>query len=75
MARKSKVKALLHGRLEEKDGTEEQLLLEATANQMIFSPQTLMCKEKGICGSYSGDEEKFELKLNDQAAIFIPYDS
>jgi hypothetical protein len=33
-----------------------------------------VCKEKGIFGSYSGDEEKFELKLNDQAVISIPYD-
>jgi hypothetical protein len=61
-----------------KDGTEVQLLLEAyyvpTSNQRLLSPQTLLCKEKGIFGSYSGDEEKFELKLNDQAVISIPYD-
>jgi hypothetical protein len=34
-----------------------------------------MCKEKGIFLFYSGDEEKFELKLNDQSVISIPYDS
>jgi hypothetical protein len=40
-----------------------------------LSPQTLLCKEKGIFGSYSGDEEKFQLKLNYKAAISIPYDN
>jgi ribonuclease HI len=30
-------------------------------------------QEKGICVSYSGDEEKFLLKINDQAVISIPY--
>jgi hypothetical protein len=61
-----------------KDGTEVQLLLEAyyvpTSKQRLLSHQTLLCKEKGIFGSYSGDEEKFELKLNDEAVISIPYD-
>jgi hypothetical protein len=61
-----------------KDGTEVKLLLEAyyvpTSKQILMSPQKLLCKEKGIYGSYSGDEEKFELKLNDQAVISIPYD-
>jgi hypothetical protein len=60
-----------------KYGTEVQLLLEAyyfpTSKQILLSAQTLLCKEKGIFGSYSGDEEKFELKLNDQAVISIPY--
>jgi hypothetical protein len=62
-----------------KDGTEVQLRLEAyyvpTSNQRILSPQTLLCKEKGIFGSYSGDEENFKLKLSDQAVIVIPYDN
>jgi hypothetical protein len=40
----------------------------------MLSHQTLLCKKKGICGSYSGDDEKFELKINDQAVISIPYD-
>jgi hypothetical protein len=61
-----------------KDGTEVKLLVEAyyvpTSKQRLMSPQTLLCKENGIFGSYSGDEEKFELKLNDQAVISIPYD-
>jgi hypothetical protein len=61
-----------------KDGMEVQLLVEKyyvpTSKQRLLSPQTLLCKEKGIFGSYSGDEEKFELKLNDQAVISIPYD-
>jgi hypothetical protein len=60
-----------------KDGTEVKLLVEAyyvpTSKQILLSPQTLLCKEKGLFGSYSGDEEKFELKLNDQAVISIPY--
>jgi hypothetical protein len=60
-----------------KDGTEVKLHLEAyyvpTSKQRLFSPQTLLCKEKGVFGSYSGDEEKFELKLNDQSVISIPY--
>jgi hypothetical protein len=60
------------------DGIEVKILVEAyyipTSNQRLLSPQTLLCKEKGICRSYSGDEEKFELKINDQAVISIPYD-
>jgi hypothetical protein len=61
-----------------KDGMEVQLIVEAyyvpTSKQRLLSPQTLLCKEKGIFGSYSGDEDKFELKINDQAVISIPYD-
>jgi hypothetical protein len=34
-----------------KDGTEVQLLLEATAKQRLVSPHTLMCKETGKRGS------------------------
>jgi hypothetical protein len=60
-----------------KDGMEVQLLVEAyyvpTSNQRLLYPQTLLCKEKGIFGSYSGDKENFELKLNYQAVISIPY--
>jgi hypothetical protein len=62
-----------------KYGMEVQLLVESyyvpTSKQRLLSPQTLLCKEKGIFRSYSGDEEKFELKLNDQAVISIPYDN
>jgi hypothetical protein len=62
-----------------KDGTEVQLLMEAyyvpTAKHIILSHQALLCKEKGICGSHSGYKEKFELKLNHEAFMSIPYDS
>jgi hypothetical protein len=62
-----------------KDGTEVQILTEAyhvpEANQRLLSPQRLFNKNKGIFGSYSGDEDKFELKLNDNAIISVPYDS
>jgi hypothetical protein len=61
-----------------KDCMEVQLLVESyfvpASKQKMLSPQTLVCKEKGIFGSYSGDEEKFELKLNDQSVISIPCD-
>jgi hypothetical protein len=50
-----------------KDGTEVQIRTEAyhvpEANQRLLSPQRLFNKKKGIFGSYSGDEDKFELKL------------
>jgi hypothetical protein len=62
-----------------KDGTEVPLLVEAyyvsTAKQRLLSPHTILCKENGMFGSYSGDEDRFELKLNDQAVISIPYDN
>jgi hypothetical protein len=40
----------------------------------MLSPQRLFNKKKGIFGSYSGDEDKFELKLNDKPIISVPYD-
>jgi hypothetical protein len=61
-----------------KDGTEVQLRLESyyvpTSKQRLFLLR-LYCAKKEIFGSYSGDKEKFELKLNDQAVISIPYDN
>jgi hypothetical protein len=62
-----------------KDGTEVQIRTEAyyvpEAKQILLSPQRLFNKKKGIFGSYSGDEDKFELKLNDNPIISVPYDS
>jgi hypothetical protein len=61
-----------------KDGTEVQIRTEAyhvlEAKQRLLSHQHLFNKKKGIFGSYSGDEDKFELKLNDNPIISIPYD-
>jgi hypothetical protein len=62
-----------------KYGTEVQIRTEAyhvpEAKQILLSPQRLFNKKKGIFGSYSGDEDKFELKLNDNPMISVPYDS
>jgi hypothetical protein len=62
-----------------KDGTEVQIRTEAyyvpEANQRLLSPRHLFNKKKGIFGSYIGDEDKFELKLNDNPIISVPYDS
>jgi hypothetical protein len=60
-----------------KDGTEVQIRTEAyhvpEAKKILLSPQRLFNKKKGIFGSYSGDEDKFELKLNDNTIISVPY--
>jgi hypothetical protein len=62
-----------------KYGTEVQIRTEAyyvpEAKQRLLSPQRLFNKNKGIFGSYSGDEDKFELKLNGNPIIPVPYDS
>jgi hypothetical protein len=62
-----------------KDGTEDQIPTEAyyvpEAKHRLLSPQRLFNKKKGIFGSYSDDEENFELKLNDNPIISVPYDS
>jgi hypothetical protein len=62
-----------------KDGTEVQIRTEAhlvpEAKQRLLSPQRLFNKKKGIFGSYSGDEDKFELKLNDNPIISVSYES
>jgi hypothetical protein len=62
-----------------KDVTEVQVRTEAyyvpEANQRLLSPQRLLNKKKVSVGSYSGDEDKFELKLNDNPIISVPYDS
>jgi hypothetical protein len=62
-----------------KDGTEVQIPTEAyhipEAKQILLSPQRLFNKKIGIFGSYSGDEDTFELKLNDNPIISVPYDS
>jgi hypothetical protein len=60
-------------------GTEFQICTQAyyvpEANHRLLSPQRLFNKKEGIFGSYSGDEYKFELKLNDNPIISVPYDS
>jgi hypothetical protein len=47
-----------------KNGTEVQLRTEVyyvpEAKQRLLSPQRLFNKKKGIFGSYSGDEDKFD---------------
>jgi hypothetical protein len=52
-----------------KDVTEVQIHTEAyhvpSARQRLLSPQRLCNKKKGIFGTFSGDEDKFELYLND----------
>jgi hypothetical protein len=62
-----------------KDGTEVQIRTEAyhvlEAKQRLLSPHRLLNKKKGIFGSYSGDEYKFELKLNYNPIISVQYDS
>jgi hypothetical protein len=61
-----------------KDGTEGQIGTESyyvpEAKQRLLSPQRLFNKKKGFFVSYSGDEDKFELKLNDNPIISVPYD-
>jgi hypothetical protein len=56
-----------------KDGTEVQIHTEAnqvpSAKQRLLSPQRLFNKKKGIFGTFSGDEDKFELNLNDYPVI------
>jgi hypothetical protein len=62
-----------------KYGTEVQIRTVAyhvpEAKQRLLSSQRLFNEKKGIFGSYSGDEDKFELKLNDNQIISVPYDS
>jgi hypothetical protein len=62
-----------------KYGTEVQIRTEAyyipEAKQILLSPQRLLHKKKGIFGPYSGDEDKFELKLNDNPIMSVPYES
>jgi hypothetical protein len=62
-----------------KDGTEVQIRTEAyyvpESKQRMLSPQRLFNKKKGFFGYYSGDEDNFELKLNDNPIISVPYDS
>jgi hypothetical protein len=41
----------------------------------MLSSQRLFNKKKVIFGSFSGDEDTFELKLNDNPIISVPYDS
>jgi hypothetical protein len=59
-------------------GTEVQIRTEAyhvpEAKQRLLSPHRLFNKKKGIFGSYSGDEDKFVLKLNGNPIISVPYD-
>jgi hypothetical protein len=61
-----------------KDGIEVQIRTEAyhlpSAKQILLSPQRLFNKKKGIFGTFSGDEDKFELHLNEYPVISGPYD-
>jgi hypothetical protein len=62
-----------------KDGTEVNIRTEAyhlpSAKQRLLSPQRLFNKKKEIFGTFSGDQEKFELHLNDYPVISVTYDS
>jgi hypothetical protein len=62
-----------------KDSTEVQIRTEAchvpAAKQKMSSSQCLFNKKKGIFGTFSGDEDKFELHLNDPPVISVPYDT
>jgi hypothetical protein len=61
-----------------KDGTEIEIRTNAyyvpTSGARLLSPQRLFCKRTGSFGYYSGDQDSFELKINDHCAISTPYD-
>jgi hypothetical protein len=62
-----------------KDGTEVQICTKAyhvpSAKQRFVSPQRLFNNKKGLFGTFSGDEDKFELNLNNYPVISVSYDS
>jgi hypothetical protein len=44
-------------------------------NRDCYHLSVSLIKKKGIFGSYSGDEDKLELKINDNPIIPVPYDN
>jgi hypothetical protein len=61
-----------------KDGTEIEIRTNAyyvpTSGSRLLSPHRLFCKRTGSFGYYSGDEDSFELKINNHCAVSTPYD-
>jgi hypothetical protein len=62
-----------------KDGTQVQIRTEAyyvtASKRRLLSTQCLFNKKKGIFGTFSGDEDKFELDLNNHPVISVCYGS